>query len=393
MDASKPLLEEVFLKKFSNEKSSSYLISIKVSYQWKPKQCSICQVFGHSDQACPIKIGFPGVSGPGQNDGSSAELPVGAVAGKTHSGAPTPSVWRVVSKKGKARVMTEQEVLTHPQVDDSNGSGRDVASSSTQKVSEASVTGVLSDGNMTSSNMLAMSDKHLLLEQPLEETPSGESIPNSLQGSKVDKPEMVLQSIESKASSGESLNTREPPKVADLRCLKEIAPQHRKGSPLRSNASKVDFLSGSQKVVRNSEKETHFRTDLENSIEPQVPASGLQSLVNIFPTACPSKPGGGSLLTQSACEMPVALNGATNNAVLGKEEIKVKSNNGGNSSESVTLFNSKSLLSSENFPPLPVSQGVNGGQQGVIGGGKSVTEECQSVGKKRLDVSFSGNRS
>ena len=191
-------MEEVFLQKFSKDNSSSFLIRIKVSYQWKPKQCSLCQVFGHSDQACPIKVGFPvpKVYGPGQIDGSSEEFPAATVAGQNHSGPSAPSVWRIVSKKGKARVVTEQVDFPQPPSEAPTGSGGDGVFSPTQQANEASVASVISDGTNSNSNKLVLANHQLLLEQSLEKNESGEARPKSLEKGQFDPSGVVIQSIE-----------------------------------------------------------------------------------------------------------------------------------------------------------------------------------------------------
>ena len=54
--AGKPLLEELFLKTSAKGDCPSCFHKIKVVYQWRPKQCSTCQVFGHSDSACHNRL-------------------------------------------------------------------------------------------------------------------------------------------------------------------------------------------------------------------------------------------------------------------------------------------------------------------------------------------------
>ena len=54
LDASKPLIHEFRLQTSSrNANTPSNFTIVKVLYQWKPRSCSFCKVFGHADNACP----------------------------------------------------------------------------------------------------------------------------------------------------------------------------------------------------------------------------------------------------------------------------------------------------------------------------------------------------
>ena len=83
VDASKPLIEEIFLKPNSKGTASSPpLIRIKALYQWKPKRCSGCQVFGHTDTLCPQQIATP-ANQPNPPELGQASGSTDATSGKT----------------------------------------------------------------------------------------------------------------------------------------------------------------------------------------------------------------------------------------------------------------------------------------------------------------------
>ena len=54
VDVSKPLLDEFKLDILSKESPSALddLITIKVTYQWRPPVCSHCDTFGHTLEKC-----------------------------------------------------------------------------------------------------------------------------------------------------------------------------------------------------------------------------------------------------------------------------------------------------------------------------------------------------
>ena len=62
IDAKSPLIEEFALASGASEDPYKDPILIKVLYQWKPSKCSLCRVFGHSNESCaanPISIPDP----------------------------------------------------------------------------------------------------------------------------------------------------------------------------------------------------------------------------------------------------------------------------------------------------------------------------------------------
>ena len=97
------MIEEVFLTPSAIGKAvSPPTVTIKIQYQWRPKHCSICKVFGHNDINCPSAI----------RDNSSDLVKEIAYSDATRQGLKTSaaaSVWRVVSRKGKTRVSFAQE--------------------------------------------------------------------------------------------------------------------------------------------------------------------------------------------------------------------------------------------------------------------------------------------
>ena len=201
VDASKSLVEEIFLR--SNTKGTlcpSHLIRIKALYQWKPKQCSLCQVFGHSDQACPKQVVIPinKAPRPDQIAGSSSD-----VAGKNQTSSMPAIVWRIASKKGKSRVMTEQEGLLPTLLGIIVGSSNPLAPSQVEKDI------VANSEPDASSNQLGMSSQILPIEQPqlvVGDTPSDRPLPNTHEVCHGDPSKAGIQASEDKASVGESRN-------------------------------------------------------------------------------------------------------------------------------------------------------------------------------------------
>ena len=51
LDASTPLVDD-FEVELLQEDGSSKMVTIFVSYQWRPTVCEVCQVFGHASTSC-----------------------------------------------------------------------------------------------------------------------------------------------------------------------------------------------------------------------------------------------------------------------------------------------------------------------------------------------------
>ena len=93
IDASKPLTEEIYLKPCStNTTCPASIIEIKALYLWKPKQCSGCQVLGHTDITCPKQAAFSASQAPGHSQ--SAGISSG-LAGKLQNAPSTLAIWRI----------------------------------------------------------------------------------------------------------------------------------------------------------------------------------------------------------------------------------------------------------------------------------------------------------
>ena len=106
IDASKPLTEEIYIKPSSTE---GKLIKIKAVYQWRPKQCMRCGVFGHTDQSCfQNEAIIPKQSSKSSDKASASDIVQSGKEPDSISIPPAP-VWRIVSKKGKSRIAAEQE--------------------------------------------------------------------------------------------------------------------------------------------------------------------------------------------------------------------------------------------------------------------------------------------
>ncbi|ERM93414.1 hypothetical protein AMTR_s04453p00001630 [Amborella trichopoda] len=60
VDATRPLPDSFDLCVDDDfEDNAEKLLEIHVEYQWKPKMCSDCQVFGHQVNSCPKKVNMP----------------------------------------------------------------------------------------------------------------------------------------------------------------------------------------------------------------------------------------------------------------------------------------------------------------------------------------------
>ena len=118
----------LFLKLNSQGESPPSLSKIKVSFQWKPKQCSACQVFGHTDHSCPMQLV------PANQDQFLEQAKNGSLsepAANNQAFASSSSVWRIVSKKGRSRVMSKQSVhVSSPQAPELSTTAVEVPSSS-----------------------------------------------------------------------------------------------------------------------------------------------------------------------------------------------------------------------------------------------------------------------
>lgn len=54
IDASDDLVDSFDLcMKNKESEDDSVMVEVRVEYQWTPKQCTKCSVFGHSNSLCP----------------------------------------------------------------------------------------------------------------------------------------------------------------------------------------------------------------------------------------------------------------------------------------------------------------------------------------------------
>ena len=110
IDASKPLVHEFKLQTSSSGTTSSpRLVTVKVTYQWKPRMCSLCCVFGHSTSDCSYQAQPANLS-------DNSTVPVGAIAEvMPHSQNPSSSqAWRVVGRKSNSNSSVDGTSTTDP---------------------------------------------------------------------------------------------------------------------------------------------------------------------------------------------------------------------------------------------------------------------------------------
>ena len=108
VDASKPLPEEIFLQPPSKGSDAHPpLLKILVSYQWKPKRCSECLVFGHSNLNCPLQVSVAQQTiSDAQGQAAATSL---AASGQIKDSSSSANVWRIAGKKGKSRLSLSQD--------------------------------------------------------------------------------------------------------------------------------------------------------------------------------------------------------------------------------------------------------------------------------------------
>ena len=100
IDASKQLVHEFYLQAPSrNTDTSPRCSTVRVVYQWKPKMCSLCKVFGHSTNVCTSQTSS--ADGPMETNKNIEGFPSETTT------QPTPyknnQTWRVVGRKGCSR--------------------------------------------------------------------------------------------------------------------------------------------------------------------------------------------------------------------------------------------------------------------------------------------------
>ena len=111
IDASKQLVHEFRLQASSRDiNTPPRLTTVKVIYQWKPRMCSFCKVFGHMNNACPSQplptnlIVYNGKA-PVHSRNSAEALSHSHIQLHTQD-------WQVVGRKGKNSSPTDCTATT-----------------------------------------------------------------------------------------------------------------------------------------------------------------------------------------------------------------------------------------------------------------------------------------